>query len=106
MLYNLVQNNNYTRICVNTSVGTSEYKNIDDSVGKGQVEAALVSSLSIGYTVEEAFREITSASVGKQLPNNSDSSDTVNLNSVIFQDDIGKMSDKTRLEISLKSSSI
>ena len=42
--------------------------------------------------MEEAFRGITSVSIGKQLPNNS--SDTVNLNSVIFQDDIGKMSDK------------
>ena len=56
--------NNYTRICVNTSVGTSEYKSIDDSVGQGQVGAALVSSLSIGCAVEEAFRGITSASIG------------------------------------------
>ena len=36
------------KICVNTSVGTSDYKDIDDSVDQGQVGAALVSSLNIG----------------------------------------------------------
>ena len=82
--------NQNTRICVNTSVGTSDYRYIDDSVGQGQVGAALVSSLSIGCAVEEVFRGIISATIGKPSLNDFES---VNLNSVIFQDDIGKMSD-------------
>ena len=85
--------NQNTKICVNTSVGTSDYKDIDDSVGQGQVGAALVSSLNIGCAVEEAFRGITSATIGKQISKTVNDFDTVNLNSVIFQDDIGKMSD-------------
>ena len=49
--------------------------------------------LILGVSVEEAFRGITSATIGKQISKTINEFDTVNLNSVIFQDDIGKMSD-------------
>ena len=49
--------------------------------------------LILGVSVEEAFRGITSATIGKQISKTINEFDTVNLNSVIFQDGIGKMSD-------------
>ena len=75
--------NSKTRISVKTSVGMSEYHEIEDSIGQGQDGAALVSALNLGADIFEIFKDIPSTHIG-----------FVPLNSVIFQDDIGKMSDK------------
>ena len=47
--------NDNTVISVRTSVGDSRSERIYDSVGQGQVGAALVSSLNIGCAIEDLF---------------------------------------------------
>ena len=74
--------NENTVISVKTSVGDSKSERIYDSVGQGQVGAALVSSLNIGCAIEDTFENIFSSQVA-DIP----------INSIIFQDDIGKLND-------------
>ena len=74
--------NDNTVISVRTSVGDSRSERIYDSVGQGQVGAALVSSLNIGCAIEDTFENIPSSTVA-EIP----------INSFIFQDDIGKLND-------------
>ena len=76
--------NEDTRISVNTSVGRSRSKVIEDSVGQGSAGAAIVSSLNIGCAVEDAFKDQTSTTIGD-----------VELNSEVFQDDIANLNDDT-----------
>ena len=76
--------NEDTRISVNTSVGRSSSKVIEDSVGQGSAGAAIVSSLNIGCAVEDAFENKTSTKIGE-----------VELNSEVFQDDIANLNDDT-----------
>ena len=76
--------NEDTRISVNTSVGRSSSKVIEDSVGQGSAGAAIVSSLNIGCAVEDAFKDQTSTTIGD-----------VELNSEVFQDDIANLNDDT-----------
>ena len=71
-----------TRISVKTSVGDSNFQSIFDSIGQGQNAAALVSSMNIGCAMKDTFRDKFSSKIGK-----------VKLNTVIFQDDIGKFND-------------
>ena len=92
--------NESTRIRVQTSVGLSGEHNIEDSVGQGQVGAALVSSLNIGHGVYEIFKDNFTAKIGNDIEIYNDASNTthivpgVSLNSIIFQDDIGKLNNK------------
>ena len=71
-----------TRISVKTSVGDSDFLSIFDSIGQGQNAAALVSSMNIGCAMEDTFQNKATSRIGR-----------VNLNTVIFQDDIGKFND-------------
>ena len=74
--------NENTEISVKTSVGESDTETIPNSIGQGSVGAALVSSLNIGNSMAEVFRDIASTSIG-----------TLGLNNLVFQDDISKMND-------------
>ena len=76
--------NEKTNIAVRTSVGKSQYRRIFDSIGQGQDAAALVSALNLGCDIDDIFKDDPSTKIG-QVP----------LNSIIFQDDIGKMNDGT-----------
>ena len=83
--------NENTRIRVQTSVGLSGEHNIHDSVGQGQVGAALVSSLNIGHGIYEIFKDNFTAKIGKDIQIDNAILPGVSLNSIIFQDDIGKL---------------
>ena len=74
--------NEDTRISVKTSVGLSRSENVKDSLGQGSMGAALVSTLNIGYAVQETFKE-PSTEIGD-----------LKLNSLVFQDDICKLSNE------------
>ena len=78
--YKLNQN---AKISVKTSVGESESKSISDSIGQGSMGAALVSSLNIGCSMKNTFKEEHSTKIGDK-----------GLNNVIYQDDVGKLNDK------------
>ena len=56
-----------------------------NSVGQGSFGAALASSLNIGCAVEDAFKRKKSASIGH-----------LELNSLILQDDISKLSNSLK----------
>ena len=74
--------NEDTDIAVKTSVGLSRTARIKDSIGQGSVGAALVSSLNIGAALNVTFKNEHTTKIGH-----------VGLNSLIFQDDIGKLND-------------
>ena len=74
--------NEDTRISVKTSVGQSRSKVIKDSIGQGTGGAALVSSLNIGCSIDEAFKNKTSTKIGD-----------VKINSPTFMDDISNLCD-------------
>ena len=76
--------NNKTRLSVKTSVGDSKFYSIRDSIGQGQNAAALVSSMNIGCAMEDTFKGEFSTKIGE-----------VGINTVIFQDDIGKLNNTT-----------
>ena len=73
--------NQDAKISVRTSVGKSKTATIKDSIGQGSMGAALVSSLNIGCSIKDTFKE-DSTKIGDK-----------GLNAVIFQDDIGKLND-------------
>ena len=72
--------NNKTKISVLTPLGETEQATIMNGIGQGSFAAALASSLNIGCGVERITRGICSANIGE-----------LELNSLIFQDDIAKM---------------
>ena len=74
--------NENASVAVSTSVGTSEFRTVKNSVGQGMFGAALASSLNIGCAINTTFRGMTSASIG-----------AMTLNCVVMQDDIAKMND-------------
>ena len=74
--------NEMTRISVRTSVGKSDHKVVEDSLGQGSFGAALVSTLNIGHAVVDTFKGIPSTRLG-----------ALGLNCLILQDDISKVSD-------------
>merc|ERR1712102_19788 len=74
--------NQDTRISVKTSVGLSRSANVKDSLGQGSMGAALVSTINIGNAVQETFKE-PSTEIGD-----------LKLNSLVFQDDICKLSNR------------
>ena len=74
--------NEDTRISVKTSVGQSRSKVIKDSIGQGTGGAALVSSLNIGCSIDEAFKNKMSTKIGD-----------VKINSPTFMDDISNLCD-------------
>ena len=78
--YKLNQN---AKISVKTSVGESKSKTISDSIGQGSMGAALVSSLNIGCSMKNTFKEDYSTKIGDK-----------GLNNFVYQDDVGKVNDK------------
>ena len=56
--------NSKTRISVKTSVGMSNYQEIEDSIGQGQDGAALVSALNLGADIHEVFKDTPSTHIG------------------------------------------
>ena len=72
--------NNKTKISVLTPLGETDQATIMNGIGQGSSVAALASSLNIGCGVEGITRGICSANIGE-----------LELNSLIFQDDIAKM---------------
>ena len=84
MTYRLITSNEDTKISVKTSVGVSRSEKVKDSLGQGSMGAALVSTLNIGHAVKETFKEPSTA-IGE-----------LKLNSLVFQDDICKMSDELK----------
>ena len=76
--------NENTRISVNTTAGVSRSENVTDSLGQGSMGAALVSTLNIGNAVQNIFKE-PSTEIGE-----------LKLNSLVFQDDISKLSNKLK----------
>ena len=74
--------NEDTRISVKTSVGLSRSVKVKNCLGQGSMGAALVSTLNIGNAVQETFKE-PSTEIGD-----------LKLNSLVFQDDICKLSNK------------
>ena len=72
--------NENTKISVKTSVGESDSATVANTIGQGSVGAALVSSLNIGTSIEETFKDNHTAYIG-----------TLGLNNLIFQDDISKL---------------
>ena len=79
MWYKLNEN---TKVSVKTSVGESKSAPIKDSVGQGSFGAALVSSLNIGSSVSDLYKEESTANIG-----------LLELIALILQDDISKMCD-------------
>ena len=73
--------NEDTEIAVKTSVGESKTEVIKNSVGQGSFGAALASSINIGCAVQDALKGKKSTSIGH-----------LDLNSLIMQDDIAKVS--------------
>ena len=72
--------NNKTIISLLTPLGETDGAKIMNGIGQGSFAAALASSLNIGCAVDGITRGICSANIGE-----------VELNSLIFQDDIAKM---------------
>ena len=72
--------NNKTKILILTPVGETDGATIMNWIGQGSFAAALASSLNIGCAVDGIMRGIVSANIGE-----------LELNSLIFQDDIAKM---------------
>ena len=73
--------NEDTEIAVKTAVGESKAEIIKNSVGQGSFGAALTSSLIIGFAVQDTFKGKESTSIGH-----------LDLNSLIMQDNISKVS--------------
>ena len=71
--------NNKTKISILTQLGETDRATIMNGIRQGSFAAA-VSSLNIGCAVDGITRGICSANIGK-----------IELNSLIFQDDIAKM---------------
>ena len=74
--------NEKTRIAVRTSVGKSDSRVTDDSLGQGSFSAALISTINIGHAIVDTFKGVPSTRLG-----------TLGLNSLILQDDISKAND-------------
>ena len=72
--------NNRTNISVLTPVGETEKATIMNGIGQGSFGAALASSLNIGCGVDRITKGICTARIGE-----------LELNALIFQDDIAKM---------------
>ena len=73
--------NEDTEIAVRTPVGESKTETLKNSVGQGSFGAALASSLNIGCAVQDALKGKKSTLIGH-----------LDLNSLILQDDISKLS--------------
>ena len=73
--------NEDTEIAVRTSVGESKTELVKNSVGQGSFGAALASSINIGCAVQDALKGKKSTYIGH-----------LDLNSLIMQDDIAKVS--------------
>ena len=73
--------NEDTKIAVKTSVGESKTELIKNSVGQGSFGAALASSINIGCAVQDTLKGKKSTSIGH-----------LDLNSLVMQDDIAKVS--------------
>ena len=63
-------------------MGESDSKLIKNSLGQGSFGAALASSLNIGCTIQDTFRETSLTQIG-----------TLPINAVVMQDDIAKLND-------------
>ena len=72
--------NNKTKISILTPLGETDGATIMNGIGQGSFAAALASSLNIGCAVDGITQGICSANIGE-----------VELNSLIFQDNIAKM---------------
>ena len=72
--------NNKTKISIFTPLGETYGATIMNGIGQGSFAAALASSLNIGCGVDKITRGICSANIGE-----------LDLDSLIFQDDIAKM---------------
>ena len=72
--------NNKTKISILTPLGETDGATIMNGIGQGSFAAALASSLNIWCGVENITRRVCSANIGE-----------LELNSLIFQDDIAKM---------------
>ena len=77
--------NEKTRIAVRTSIGKSDHRVTDDSLGQGSFCAALISTINIGHAIVDTFKGVPSTRLG-----------TMGLNSLILQDDISKMNDNLK----------
>ena len=82
-IYRLIYNmNKDTIIRVRTAVGTTEKHETGENIGQGTLEGAVVSAASLDYTVNKFFSESKhELSYG-----------SVNLQPLLFQDDIGRIS--------------
>ena len=76
--------NSKTKISIITPLRETDGAKIMNGIGQGSFAAALASSLNIGCAVDGITRGICSANIGE-----------VELNSLIFQDDIAKMNRTT-----------
>ena len=72
--------NNKTRISIITPVGETDNATIMNGIGQGSFAAALGSSINIGSAVHELTKDEPTAHIGG-----------MQLNSLIFQDDIARM---------------
>ena len=72
--------NNKTKKSILTPLGETDHATIMNGIGQGSFAAALASSLNIGRGVESITKGVRSANIGE-----------LELNSLIFQDDIAKM---------------
>ena len=81
----ICQLNEDTKIRVRTSVGDTDWHNIEDGIGQGAPAAALVSSCSIGNAIHETFKDKPSTKIGN-----------MNMSAMVFQDDIAKMNDELK----------
>ena len=72
--------NNKTKISVLTPLGETDQATIMNGIGQGSFGAALASSLNIGCGIDRITKGICTARIGE-----------LELNSLIFQDDIAKM---------------
>ena len=72
--------NNKTKISVLTPVGETNQATIMNGIGQGSFGAALASSLNIECGMDRITKGICTARIGE-----------LELNSLIFQDDIAKM---------------
>ena len=72
--------NNKTRISILTPLGETEGATITNGIGQGSFASALASSLKIGCAVDKITKGIVTARIGN-----------MELNSLIFQDNIAKI---------------
>ena len=72
--------NNKRRVQILTPVGEAEGARIINGIGQGSFAAALASSLNTGCAVDGITKGIVSVNIGE-----------LEINSLIFQDDIAKM---------------